>query len=43
MIIQSKRVYIASSLMPAQVEIKDGKITGVFAYNEKREPNLHRF
>lgn len=36
MIIQSKRVYIASSLMPAQVEINDGKITGIFAYGEKK-------
>ena len=26
MIIQSKRVYIASTFMPAQIEIKDGKI-----------------
>ena len=36
MIIQSKRVYIASSLIPAQVEIKDGKITGIFKYGEKQ-------
>lgn len=35
MIIQSKRVYIASSLIPAQVEINDGKITGIFKYGEK--------
>jgi N-acetylglucosamine-6-phosphate deacetylase len=28
-------VYIASSLIPAQVEINDGKITGIFKYGEK--------
>lgn len=35
MIIQSKRVFIASQLMPAQVEIKDGKIAGIYKYGEK--------
>ena len=35
MIIQSKRVYIASSFMPAQIEIKDSKIVGVYAYQSK--------
>jgi len=35
MIIQSSRVYIASTLMPAQVEIEDGKIKAVYPYNEK--------
>ena len=29
MIIQSTRVYIASTLMPAQIEIEDGKIASV--------------
>lgn len=36
MIIQSKRVYIASSLIAAQIEINDGKITGIFPYGEKQ-------
>lgn len=35
MIIQSKRVYIASQLIPAQIEITDGKISGVYKYGEK--------
>ena len=35
MIIQSERVYIASSFMKAQVEIEDGKIIGVYAYGTK--------
>jgi len=35
MIIQSKRVFIASSFMEAQVEIKDGKILGIYKYGEK--------
>ncbi|MBR5341848.1 MAG: N-acetylglucosamine-6-phosphate deacetylase [Erysipelotrichaceae bacterium] len=35
MIIQSKRVYIASTLMPAQIEIEDGKIKAVYEYGEK--------
>ncbi len=35
MIIQSKRVYIASTLMPAQVEIEEGKIKAVYPYGEK--------
>ena len=36
MIIQSKRVYIASSFIPAQVEIKDGKITNIYPYGTKK-------
>ena len=35
MIIQSKRVYIASSLIPAQVEIEDKKIKAVYPYGTK--------
>ena len=35
MIIQSKRVYLASSLMPAQIEIQDGKIAAILPYNQK--------
>ena len=35
MIIQSKRVYVGSTFIPAQIEINDGIITGVFAYGEK--------
>lgn len=35
MIIQSKRVYIASNLTEAQIEIENGKITGIYKYNEK--------
>ena len=36
MIIQSKRVYIASAFMPAQVEIKNGKIENIYAYGSKK-------
>lgn len=36
MIIQSKRVYIASSFIPAQVEIKDGKIVNIYPYGTKK-------
>ena len=36
MIIQSTRVYIASAWMKAQVEIKDGKITGIYPYGSKK-------
>ncbi len=35
MIIQSKRVYIASTLIPAQIEIEGGKIKAVYNYGEK--------
>ena len=35
MIIQSTRVYIASSLIPAQIEIEDGLIKAVYNYGEK--------
>lgn len=35
MIIQSKRVYIASLFIPAQIEIEDGKIIAINKYNEK--------
>lgn len=34
MVIQSKRVWIAGQFIPAQLEIKDGKITAVRAYGE---------
>ncbi len=35
MIIQSKRVYLASTFSPAQVEIEDGVIKGVYPYGTK--------
>ena len=35
MIIQSKRVYIASTLIPAQIEIEGGKIKAIYNYGEK--------
>lgn len=35
MIIQSKRVYIATSLIPAQIEIEEGRIKAVYPYGEK--------
>ena len=35
MIIQSKRVYVASTFMEAQVEIEDGIIKGIYKYGEK--------
>lgn len=35
MIIQSKRIYIASTLMPAQLEVKDGKIIEIYPYGTK--------
>ena len=35
MIIQSKRVYIASTFIPAQIEIKDEKIKAIYNYGEK--------
>ena len=35
MIIQSKRVYIASAFLEAQVEIEDGVIKGIYKYGEK--------
>ncbi len=35
MIIQSKRVYLASSFVPAQVEIEDGRIKAVYKYGER--------
>ena len=35
MIIQSKRVYIASTLIPAQIEIEEGKIKAIYNYGEK--------
>ena len=35
MIIQSKRVYIASNMVEAQIEFVDGKIVGIYKYNEK--------
>jgi len=36
MIIQSKRVYIASTFTPAQVEIKDDKIIAIYPYGSKK-------
>ena len=33
MIIQSKNVYFEEKLQPLQVEIKDGKITGIYNYD----------
>jgi len=33
MIIQSKRVYLATTFAPAQIEIEEGKIKGIYAYN----------
>ena len=36
MILQSKRVYIASAFMPAQVEVKGGKITNIYPYGTKK-------
>lgn len=35
MIIQSQRVYIASTWLKAQVEIEGGKITNIYPYNSK--------
>lgn len=35
MIIQSNRVYLSSSFAPAQIEIVDDKIVGIYKYNEK--------
>ena len=36
MIIQSKRVYVASTFMPAQVEVVNGKITNIYPYGTKK-------
>ena len=36
MIIQSERVYIASTFMKAQIEIKGGKIVEIYPYGEKK-------
>ncbi len=36
MIIQSKRVWIASQFISAQIEIQAGKITNVFAYDQNK-------
>ncbi len=36
MIIQSKRVYLASTFYPAQIVIEDGIITGVLPYDTKK-------
>ena len=35
MIIQSKKVWLADQFMAAAIEIKDGKITGIFPYGTK--------
>ena len=34
MIIQSKRVYIATNLIPAQIRIEEGRITGIYRYGQ---------
>jgi len=36
MIIQSNRVYLASTLMPLQIEFVDGKIVGIYKHGEKK-------
>lgn len=36
MIIQSKKVYVASTFMPLQIEIKSGKIVGIYKYGSKK-------
>ena len=36
MIIQSKRVWIANQFMPAQIEVEDGKILGIYAYGKNK-------
>ncbi len=36
MIIQSKRVWIAEQFIPAQLEVKDKKIIGIYAYDSKK-------
>ena len=35
MIIQSKKVWIADQFVPAAIEVKDGKIVGIFPYGAK--------
>lgn len=35
MIIQSKKIWIADQFIPAQVEVNDGKITGIYAYGSR--------
>ena len=35
LIIQSKRVWIAEQFVPAQIEIKDNKISDIYEYNTK--------
>lgn len=35
MIIQSKKIWFADQFVPAQVEIEDGKIVGIYDYGEK--------
>ena len=35
MIIQSKKVWIADQFVPAAIEVKDGKIVGIFPYGTK--------
>lgn len=36
MIIQSKKVWLADQFVPAQIEITDGRITGVYPYGSVR-------
>ena len=35
MIIQSKKVWIADQFVPAAIEVKEGKIVGIFPYGTK--------
>lgn len=35
MIIQSKNVWLKEKLVPAQIEVEEGKIKGIYQYNEK--------
>ena len=35
MIIRSERVWISTQFVPADVEMEDGKITGIWPYGEK--------
>ena len=35
MIIQSKKVWFADQFVAAQIEVEDGKITGVYQYGTK--------
>ena len=41
MIIQSKKVWIADQFVPAAIEVKDGKIVGIFPYGTKAVSYTH--